>query len=76
MLRQIEWWVQNEPITKNGVLPVTTLCFSKFVSVQEPLTKSIFDVTTTQMSIFILFETAEVLFDGALSLWVSLGWNK
>ena len=27
MLRQIEWKVQNEPITKNGVLPVTTLCF-------------------------------------------------
>ena len=56
-------WTQNEPITKNGVLPVTTLFFSKFVSDQEPLTKSIFDVTTTQMSIFILFETAEVLFD-------------
>ena len=30
MLRQIEWWVQNEPITKNGVLPVTTLYFWKF----------------------------------------------
>ena len=30
MLRQIEWWVQNGPITKKGVLPVTTLLFSKF----------------------------------------------
>ena len=29
MLRQIEWWVQNGPITKNGVLPVTTLFFRK-----------------------------------------------
>ena len=29
MLRQIEWWVQNGPITKNGVLPVTTLFFWK-----------------------------------------------
>ena len=32
MLRQIEWWVQNRPITKNGVLPVTTFfwifCFN------------------------------------------------
>ena len=27
MLRQIEWGLQNEPITKNGVLPVTTLFF-------------------------------------------------
>ena len=30
MLRQTEWWVQNGPITKKGVLPVTTLLFSKF----------------------------------------------
>ena len=30
MLRQIEWGVQNRPITKNGVLPVTTLFFWKF----------------------------------------------
>ena len=30
MLRQIEWWVQNGPITKNRVLPVTTLPFWKF----------------------------------------------
>ena len=30
MLSQIEWWVQNGPIKKNGVLPVTTLFFRKF----------------------------------------------
>ena len=30
MLRQIEWEVQNGPITKDGVLPVTTLFFQKF----------------------------------------------
>ena len=30
MVRQIEWWVQNEPITNNGVLPVTSLFFRKF----------------------------------------------
>ena len=29
-VRQIEWWVQNGTITKNGVLPVTTLVFWKF----------------------------------------------
>ena len=27
MLRQIEWCVQNRPITKNGVLPVNPLFF-------------------------------------------------
>ena len=27
---QIEWRVQNRPITKNGALPVTTLFFKKF----------------------------------------------
>ena len=31
MLEQIEWGVQDGPITKNGVLPVTT--FENFVSV-------------------------------------------
>ena len=30
MLIQIEWWVQNEPITKNGLFSVTTLFFWKF----------------------------------------------
>ena len=30
MLRQIEGWVHNGPITKNGVLVVTTLFFKKF----------------------------------------------
>ena len=30
MLRQIEWRIQNGPIIKNGVLPVTTLFFRKF----------------------------------------------
>ena len=29
MFKQIEWWVQNEPITKNGLLPVTALFFRK-----------------------------------------------
>ena len=31
MFRQIERGVQNEPITKNGVLPVTTLLFPKIL---------------------------------------------
>ena len=43
-----------------------------FFSVQEPLIKSLFDVKTIKMFIFILFESAGVLFEGALSLWVSL----
>ena len=29
MVRQIEWWVQNGSITKNGVLPVTALFILK-----------------------------------------------
>ena len=41
MLRQIEWRLQNGPITKSGVLPVTNLFFfRKFVLVLEPLKKS------------------------------------
>ena len=53
MLRQIEWRLQNGPITKSGVLPVTTLFFRKFVPVLESLKNSLFDVPTTQMSIFV-----------------------
>ena len=30
MLRQIEWWVENGPITKKRVLPATALFFWKF----------------------------------------------
>ena len=36
MLRQIEWGVQNEPITKNGVLPELLFLSKNFVSVYEP----------------------------------------
>ena len=32
MLRQIEWWPQNGPITMSGVLPVTNLFFRKICS--------------------------------------------
>ena len=60
MLRQIEWRLQNGPITKSGVLPVTTLFFRKFVPVLEPLKNSLFDVPTTQMSIFVFFVSAGV----------------
>ena len=38
-----------------------------FGSVQEPLIKRWFQVPTTQMSIFILFVSAGVLFDGGSS---------
>ena len=49
------------------------LYFSKnCVSVEEPLTKSWFDVPTTQMSIFILFLRVGITVEGAFSLWLSL----
>ena len=37
MLRDIEWQLQNGPITKSGVLPVSTLFFRTFFPVLEPL---------------------------------------
>ena len=40
MLIQIEWRLQNRPVTKSGVLPETTYFFGKFVLVLEPLEKS------------------------------------
>ena len=61
MLREIEWRVQNGPITKNIVLPVWTLFFWKFVSVQGPVIRNWFEVPTTQMTIFILSEKASII---------------
>ena len=76
MLRQIEWWVQNGPIKKNGVLPVTSLLFWKFCfSLRTSYRMYLLcwlDVPTTQMSIFDLFVSAGVLFDVDFSLWASL----
>ena len=46
--------------------------FEKFGSVQEPRIKCWFDVPITQMSIFILFASIGLLFEGTFSLWVSL----
>ena len=64
---QKEWGVQNEPIAT--IYSQWLLNFLKnFVPVLEPLIKSWFGVTATQMSIFILFVNAGVLFEGAFSL--------
>ena len=41
MLRLVECDVQNEPITKDEVLPVSTLFFENFVSVQGPVIKEL-----------------------------------
>ena len=62
MLRQIVWQLQNGPITKSRVLPVTTLFFGKIVAVLEPLKNSWFDVPTAQMSILVFFVSPGVYF--------------
>ena len=66
ILRQIEWGVQEY---KLNLLQRTRFCqqllfFKNFVSVLEPLIKSWFNVPTTQMSIFIIFESVRALFEG------------
>ena len=68
----ITTWIQSGPIIKNRVLPVTTIFFENFVSVEEPLINSSFDVPVAQTPKSVLFVRAGVLFDGAFSLWVSL----
>ena len=53
------------------------LCFfESFVSVKESLINNWFNVPTAQTAISVLFLTAEVLFDGAFSLWVSLTFDS
>ena len=70
MFKQIKLVVQNGLIAKNYFI-----FFEHFAFVWEPLTKSWYDVPTTQMSIFLLHLTAGVLFEGAFSLWTSLRWT-
>ena len=65
MLRQIEWGVQNRPITKNGVLLVTTLSFQKICFSLRTSKKGCFYILTTKMSILILFEIVGVSFESA-----------
>ena len=67
MLRQVEWWVQKRSITMNQLLPLAALFFENFVWVWESLTKSWFNLQTTQIC-----ESAGVLFERGFSLWVSL----
>ena len=71
MLRQTKWGVQNGPITKNGVLPVTNLFFWQFLF---SLRTSYKEVTwcTTQIPIVVIFVSVGVLFEATSSLCVSL----
>ena len=74
MLTQIEWGVQNGPITNNRALPLTTLFFwiKKKNWVEEPLINSWFNVPVTKVSIFVLFLGSWILFESEFSLWVPL----
>ena len=67
MLRQIGWWIRKGPIRKNRVLLVTTLFFLKILFQFKNLLERV-DLMyqqPTQISIFLLFVSAGVLFDGA-----------
>ena len=63
MLRQMEWRLQNGPITKSGFLLVTTLFFwKKFSGKQKPL-KQIFWKTKNffkKLEYCFLFETTKI----------------
>ena len=52
MLRQIEWWLQNGPIKKNEVLPVTNLFFWKiFFSLKASYNELIWCINYTNVHI-------------------------
>ena len=83
MLRQIEWRLQNGPITKCGVLPATTLFFwKKFSGKQKPL-KQIFWKTKTffkKLEYRFLVETTKIEntsfpFKTTLFFWKHIFWK-
>ena len=59
-----KWTYHKEP-WKKGVSPVITLFFWKFCYSLRTSSKRWFDVPTTEMSIFLLFVSARVLFVSA-----------
>ena len=61
-------------LLKEQYLPATNLCFGNLLQVRKPLISSWFNVSTTQLSIFVLFVSAWDLFEGVFSLWTSLKW--
>ena len=63
MLRQLEWWVQNEQgFASNYFISLKILFQFKNL------------LCTNLVPILVLFESAGLLFYGAFSLWVSLIW--
>ena len=71
-LRQIEWEVQNWTITKNVVLPVAILFFSKFCfSIRTSYNELIWYANDSNVHIE-TSRSAGVLFGGTFSMWVFL----
>ena len=64
----VKWIYHKERCFASNYFIILKILFH----LQDSLIKSWYDVPTTQMSIFIFFVSAEVLFEGAISLWVSL----
>ena len=53
-------------------MPLTTLFFENLIRVLKSVISSWFNILITQLSLFVLFVSAWVLFEGVFSLWVSL----
>ena len=71
MSRQIKWWLQNGPIKKNGVLPITNLFFENFVSVRTSF-KELICCTNNPNTHICTFCKRWSFIWRAFSLWVSL----
>ena len=72
ILRQIEWGVQDRPITKNGVLPVTALFFRKFCFNLRTSYKEFIWCTNQLYTHIHTFRKRWSIIWGAFSQWVSL----
>ena len=76
MSRKIERGVQNGPVIKSGVLPVTILFFWRFCFSLRTTYKELIWCTNYQMSILILFIGAGVLFQGAFEKMLAKGFTN
>ena len=75
MLRQIEWWIQNGPTTKNSFASyyfIYLFTLKILFQFKNSYKKLISCTNNPNAYIWILFVSNEVLFDNAFSLQVSL----
>ena len=76
-LRQMEWRVKDGPIIKSAVLLFPIYIFENVIRVQKPLINIWFNIPINQISIFLLFLSAWVIWGCIFPVnIININWNS